>query len=78
MNWEGRLAIGSASSVSRGMVVCCMTFWVSTTGAVPETVTVSSRVPTFISALTVAVNPDVISMPSRLNVLNPGKVKVTL
>jgi hypothetical protein len=28
--------------------------------------------------LTVAVNPDVISMPSRLNVLNPGKVKVTL
>ena len=29
------------------------------------------------SALTVAVNPDVSSMPSRLKVLKPASVKVT-
>ena len=41
------------------------------------TVTVSSRAPIFISALTVAVNPDGRSMPSRLKVLKLASVKVT-
>ena len=49
----------------------------STTGAWPETVMVSSTEPSFISASTVAVNDPVRSMPSRLNVLKPGSVKVT-
>ena len=40
--------------------------------------TVSSSEPTFISALIVAVNPDVKSMPSRLNVLKPGRLNVTV
>jgi len=78
MNWEGRPAIGSASSVLRVIVVCCWTFWTSTTGAAPETVTVSSTVPTRSSAFTVAVNPVVNSMPSRLNVPKPVNLKLTV
>jgi hypothetical protein len=57
---------------------CDATFWVSTTGAAPETVIVSSTVPTFRSAFTVAVKPVVNSTPSRFTVLKPGKVKVTM
>ena len=38
---------------------------------------VSSTAPSFISASTVAVKLPVSSMPSRLNVLNPGSVNVT-
>ena len=38
---------------------------------------VSSSAPTCISALTVAVKPAVRAIPSRLNVLKPGSVKVT-
>ena len=60
------------------MVVCWITFWVSTTGDAPVTVTVSSMVPTFISPFTIAVNPVVNSMPSRLNVRKPGSVNVTV
>ena len=55
-----------------------MMFWTSTTGVSPETVIVSSNVPTFSSAFTVAVNAVVSSRPSRLNVLKPGRVKVTV
>ena len=43
----------------------------------PVTVIVSSTAPSFISASIVAVNEPVSSMPSRLNVLNPGSVNVT-
>src|SRR5438552_3683394 len=75
--WPMRFVVGIASSVSRAMVVCCRTFWISTTDASPETVIVSATVPTFISALTCAVNPVVSSMPSRLNVAKPGSVKLT-
>jgi hypothetical protein len=50
---------------------------VSTTGDSPVTVMVSWRVPTLSSALTVAVKSDVISMPSRLTVLNPARENVT-
>jgi hypothetical protein len=43
----------------------------------PVTVTVSATAPIRISAFTVAVNPDVSSIPSRLVVLKPGSVNVT-
>src|SRR2546422_1200765 len=59
------------------MVVCCRTFWVSTTGAWPETVTVSSIAPTFRSAFTVAVNDEFNSRSSRLTALKPTRMKVT-
>ena len=49
----------------------------STTGASPDTVIVSSSVPRPSSALTVAVNPAVSSIPSRRSVLKPGRLKVT-
>jgi hypothetical protein len=42
------------------------------------TVIVSSRLPTRMSTLTFAVNAAVRRMPSRLTVLKPGKVNVTL
>ena len=48
------------------------------TGDRPETVIVSSRVPTPNSTLTGAVNPAVSSMPSRTTVVNPVKLKVTV
>ena len=62
----------------RGMVTCCWVFWVSTNETCSVTVTVSSSAPTFNSAFTVAVNPVVNSMPSRLSALKPGKAKVTV
>ena len=49
----------------------------STVGASPDTVIVSSTPPTRSSALTVAVNDAVSSMPSRFTVLKPGSVNVT-
>src|SRR5262249_52937393 len=45
--------------------------WVSTSGVAPDTVIDSSTAPTFISPLTVAVNPVVSWMPSRFTVPNP-------
>ena len=50
----------------------------STIGVSPVTVIVSASVPTLSSALMVAVNDPVSSMPSRLNVLNPCSVNVTV
>ena len=50
----------------------------STTGVSPVTVTVSARAPTLRSALMVAVNDPVNSIPSRRNVLKPCKVNVTV
>ena len=47
-------------------------------GLSPETVMVSSTVPTFMSALTFAVKADVSSMPSRFTPLKPVKVNVTV
>ena len=51
---------------------------VSTTGASPVTVTVSSRAPTRRSAFTVAVKSPDSSIPSRLTVLKPVSVNVTV
>ena len=70
--------IGMTFSTSRVSTFCCRTFCVSTTGLAPVTVTVSSSAPTRRSALTVAVKPVLSSIPSRLTVLNPGSVKVTV
>jgi hypothetical protein len=48
----------------------------STTGDWPETVTASSIAPTFNSALMVDTKFAGSSTPSRLNVWNPGSVKM--
>ena len=56
----------------------CWKARVSTNGAAPETVTVSSSPPTFNSAFTVAVNAAGNSRPSRFNVLKPASVNVTV
>ena len=72
------LPVGSVSSRSRDRTCCVRTFCVSTTGLAPDTVMVSSSAPTRMSAFTVAVNPVVSSTPSRLTVLNPASVNVTV
>ena len=68
---------GMALMMSRVSTRCWTTFCTSTMGDSPVTVMVSSSAPTRISVLTVAVNDDVSSMPSRLLVLKPGSVNVT-
>jgi hypothetical protein len=50
---------------------------VSTTGAAPVTVIVSSSAPTCSVALTDAMNPLPSSMPSRFTVENPVSTNVT-
>ena len=70
--------VGSASITSRVMTVRDVIAWTSTTGDSAVTVIVSSTAPTFSSALTGAVKSDVSSMRSRLTVLNPGSVNVTV
>jgi hypothetical protein len=70
-------ALGIELKTSLLTVVCRLTLWTSTTGVTPDTVTVSSMVPTFSSAFTVAVNEPVSSMSCRLSELNPVNVKVT-
>jgi len=72
------LPVGTASMMSRVITFCCVTRCVSTIGDSPVTVTVSVIAPTFKSALTGAVKPVVSSMPSRLMMLNPASVKVTV
>ena len=68
---------GMESMTSLLITRCSEADCTSTTGVWPVTVIVSSTAPSFISASTVAVNEPVSSMPSRLNVLNPGSVNVT-
>ena len=70
--------LGRVSSASFDTTVCWRTFWVSTSGLSPVTVIVSSSEPTRSSAFTVAVNPEVSTIPSRLKVVNPGSVNVTM
>ena len=50
----------------------------STTGASPVTVIVSSSEPTRSSPSTVTMPEPLTVTPSRLTVLNPGSVKVTM
>ena len=68
------LPVGMLSMTSRSITWRCSTFWMSTTGLAPETVTVSSMSPTESRTSTVAVNPVLSSMPSRISVPNPGSV----
>ena len=69
--------LGSTLSRSSDTTVCLRALRVSTSGDSPVTVIVSVSAPTCMSAFTVAVNPDVSSMPSRRNALKPASVKVT-
>ena len=72
------LPLGIVASFFESKLVEIFVAWVSTTGDSPLTVTVSSSEPTFNSAFTVAVNPVVNAIPSRLTVPKPGKEKVTV
>ena len=54
------------------------TFWTSTTGVAPVTVTLSCTLPTLISAGMVSVAEPASSRPSRLNAVKPGKVNVSV
>jgi len=68
---------GIAAITSRSMICCVRVLCTSTIGDSPVTVIVSSSVPTFSSALTVATKFPDSSMPSRLTTLNPGSSNVT-
>src|SRR5215831_2830354 len=70
-------AVGIAFRMSFDNTVCRCAFWTSTTGVSPVTVTVSATAPTRMSALTLAVNDPVSSMPSRFVALKPESVNVT-
>src|SRR6478672_11067555 len=72
------LEVGMASTTSLVMTWRRTTFCVSTTGLAPETVTVSSSVPTRSSGLMVATKVAGSSTFSRLTVANPGSVNVTV
>ena len=69
---------GIDSITSAVITRCCRVVCTSTVGDAPVTVIVSSSAPTRSSAFTVAVNAPVSSMPSRLTVLKPGSVNVTV
>jgi hypothetical protein len=71
------LLVGSTASVSWETTVPFDTLRTSTRGVCPETVIVSVNAPTLSSALTVATKFDDSSRPSRLNVANPCRLKVT-
>jgi hypothetical protein len=70
--------VGRVSRTPALITVSRRVFWTSTTGDSPLTVTVSSRAPTFISADTLAVADPASSIPSRLTVLKPVSVNVTV
>ena len=65
------------SSTSRLITDCDTELRTSTIGEAPETVTVSSSVPTASSAVTVAVNDADSRMPSRRTVRKPVSMNVT-
>ncbi len=71
-----RIGVGIWSRMSRSTTNCAVLLLTSTVG-VPDTVMVSSSVPTCICSLTGAENVPWIRMPSRRTVLNPVSVKVT-
>ena len=74
---EGTRLIGALLITSAVSTRSRLALWTSTTGDAPVTVTVSSSVPTRMSALMLATNVPLSSMPSRRTVLNPGRAKVT-
>ena len=64
--------------ISLSSTICRRTLCTSTMGDSPVTVMVSVSSPTRMSALMVAVKVPSRAMPSRLTVLNPGNVNVTV
>jgi hypothetical protein len=70
--------VGSVDSSSRSMTVVRCVLCTSTVGASPVTVTVSWTLPTFSSALTVAVKFDGKGIASLTKEENPGNVKLTV
>ncbi len=75
---NGDRPVGSLSISSRSITRCWVALCTSTIGDSPVTVMVSSTAPTRRSVSTVAVKVPVNWMPSRLTVLNPGSVNVTV
>ena len=71
-------AVGMLWIRSRSSVRCFVMVWTSTIGLSPETVIVSSSAPTFRSALSVETKSAGSTNPSRLTVVNPVSVKVTV
>ena len=69
--------VGSASITSAPITRCRDTLRTSTTGVSPLTVIVSLMPPTRSSALIVAANAPVNSMPSRFKGVNPPSENVT-
>ena len=70
--------VGIVSSTLAEMMLRVAAFWTSTTGAAPDTVSVSSTEPTSSCALTGAVKFVVNSIPARCTLLNPARDTVTL
>ena len=64
--------------ISRSMTRSRLVFCTSTSGVSPVTVIVSSSAPTRRSASIFAVNEPASTTPSRLTVLKPGSVNVTV
>ena len=77
MPWMVR-PVGIESIASRFSTCVWTAVCTSTVGASPVTVSVSSRLPTFMSALMVIVNCAGSSSASRLKDWNPSSEKVTL
>jgi len=65
--------VGISDTVLPAIVCSVRALVVSTTGASPDTVTVSWTPPTRRSPLTVATKLPASSMPSRLTTLNPAR-----
>ena len=70
--------VGIAFAVSRLSTRCVVVLWTLTTGASPVTVIVSSSAPTRSSASTLDVPVPARVTPSRLVVLKPASVNVTV
>ena len=71
------LEVGIDARISLVMMFCTFALWTSTIGVSPVTVIVSCSAPTFRSALTVATNVPLNSMPSRFTPLKPVSENVT-
>jgi hypothetical protein len=73
-----RTAVRRLDRISSRVMTCAfVALWTSTTGEAPDTVTVSSSPPTFISAFTVAVKSVGNRISSRLTVEKPVSENVT-
>jgi hypothetical protein len=76
--WIHEPPVGSSLNAVSVIARVCADDWMSTIGLSPVTVMVSSTAPTRMSASMFEVKLGDTSIPSRLTVLNPGSVKLTL